>query len=153
MIYQCKIKMPVSAQTAGEELERIERKNGVVTPSLVLDASRDEKAPLHKCFEWDNAKAAENYRLVQAGMIIRNVTVVHQQTSTEPIITRAFVNTSERGVGKEGAYISIHAAMSDDEQREFTLQQAIIELKQLKRKYQDLAELADVYAAIDKLSV
>lgn len=40
----------ISAQTAGEELARL-NEQGIKTPRGVLDASRDENAPLHPAFE------------------------------------------------------------------------------------------------------
>ena len=50
------------------ELERKELEtmaaanNGVVTVDMVIDAAKNEDSPLHSHFEWDNDKAAENYR-------------------------------------------------------------------------------------------
>lgn len=57
MVYQYKVPYArVSAQTAGEELARIEKENGSLTPELVVDESRREEAPLHPVFEWDERK-------------------------------------------------------------------------------------------------
>lgn len=48
------------------ELDRLYKKDGVVTPAGVLDAARTKTSPLHDFFEWDDSKAAEKYRLSQA---------------------------------------------------------------------------------------
>ena len=65
MVYEWKIpKYRLPAQKAGEELERIERKHGVVTPRNVLEESRPGKAILHDLFEWNDSRAAERFRLV-----------------------------------------------------------------------------------------
>lgn len=91
MVYEYKVPYTkVSAQEAGEELARIECEHGGLTPELVVDASREESAPLHPVFEWNDRKAAERYRIVQAGSLIRNVTVkIEEAPRMEPV--RAFV--------------------------------------------------------------
>ena len=58
-----------------DELERIYETNGVLTPEAVVDDARPDDAPLHSHFEWDDALAGEQYRLVQARHLIRAVTV------------------------------------------------------------------------------
>jgi len=55
------------------ELERIKNLYGELTPQTVLDASRPEDAFLHKLFNWDDASAAEHYRLQQARTILNNI--------------------------------------------------------------------------------
>ena len=38
---------------------------------VVVEAARDDQSPLHRHFEWDDAKAAHTERLSQARGIIR----------------------------------------------------------------------------------
>ena len=92
MVYQWKIPIaPVSAQTAGEEFERLYKAKGRLAPEDVVDASREETAPLHCCFEWNDEIAAEKYRIGQAGNIIRAlVTVEPEEPRAQE--TRAFVH-------------------------------------------------------------
>lgn len=54
MIYQWKIPdlYGVDAQTAGEEIERIHRKHGQLSPADIVEESRQKHAPLHDIFEW-----------------------------------------------------------------------------------------------------
>lgn len=66
----------VSADVAGRELDRINRLHGKVTSAAVVDEARPDDAPLHPAFEWDDAKAAERFRLNQASTLIRAVVVV-----------------------------------------------------------------------------
>ena len=62
MVYEWKIpKYSLPAQSAGEELERIERKHGRITPGNVLEESRPTGAVLHSLFEWNDSAAAENF--------------------------------------------------------------------------------------------
>ena len=152
MVYQYKVPYArVSAQTAGEELARIECEHGGLTPELVVNASREELAPLHPVFEWDDRKAAECYRVVQAGSVIRNVTVkIEEAARMEP--TRAFVNVAPVGQRK-GIFVSIKNAMGDEETRETVVARALAELEKVKEKYKDLQELAGIFAEIDRLTM
>ena len=150
MVYKWKFTMPVPADVAGKELERIEAKNGYVNPQLVLDESREESAPLHKCFEWNDTIAAEKYRLVQAGNIIRLLNVVvEEQEHTEPV--RAYVNIRTEAPTRTGEFINVKSALESADSREIVLKNAKNELKEFEKKYNGLVELADILAEIRKL--
>lgn len=135
---------PVPAQVAGEVCERLSAE-GRLTPRELVDESRDEDAPLHKAFEWNDAKAAEAYRETQASYIIRSVEIVREDVSG-PV--RAFVSLE---VGEDGArtYQSIEPTLRDAEGRDAVLAAARRELEAFRRKYGTLKELADVLDAID----
>lgn len=152
MVYEYKVPYTkVSAQEAGEELARIECEHGGLTPELVVDASREESAPLHPVFEWNDKKAAESYRIVQAGSLIRNVTVkIEEVPRMEPV--RAFVNVAPVGKRK-GVFVSIKSAMDDADSREIVIARALAELEKVKEKYASLHELANVFAEIDRLTM
>lgn len=66
----------VAADVAGNELERI-RRGGSLTAAAVVAESEPDDAPLHPAFEWDDGKAAHEYRLGQARNIIRCVCVTY----------------------------------------------------------------------------
>lgn len=150
MVYKWKFNMGVPAETAGAELERMEKKHGVVTPKLVLEESRGKTAPLHKCFEWNDSIAAEKYRLNQAGQIIKNLVVIlddYQQS--EPV--RAFVNVVSETPAKTGEFINIVSAIQAEETRTTVLANALKELQEFKKKYKGFEELAGIFTEIDKL--
>lgn len=65
----------INVQDAVKELDRIKSVYGSLTPENVLDASRLKTAVLHNLFNWDDAKAAEHYRLQQARTILNNIEV------------------------------------------------------------------------------
>lgn len=145
--YQWKVStVSVEAKVAGEVFEKIEAENGSVTPELVLDNSRDEGAALHKCFEWDDSVAAENYRLHQAGFLIRNLITVVVKEEPEDVTpsqyeVRAFVNVSTETAGK---YVAIERAFNEEETLAIVLKNAHNELIAFQRKYSVYSELADV---------
>lgn len=132
-------------QTAGEVCEALERE-GNLTPGALVDASRDEDAPLHGYFEWDDEEAAERWRESQAGHIIRSVEVV-AAGSTDPV--RAFVNIDAGDAGR--VYVNVEAALSMPDTRDEVLARALADLKAFERRYRQLEELTGVLAEIGKL--
>lgn len=145
MIYQWKNKgfFGTDAQIAGEICETLTNTVGLSADTL-LQASEPEDAPLHNEFEWDNDIAADNYRHIQAGNIIRNLEIVCKEQ--EP--TRAFM-TIERRVAHNSSYEPTVEILSDEDKRDKLLEQALMELEWFKRKYDGIKALAAVFEAID----
>lgn len=144
MIYRWKVPgiMPVDAQTAGNELQRIYDRDGVIEPETVVEESKNPSAPLHSCFEWDDEKAAHKYRITQAQNIIRAIVVVDEAKQPE---TRAFVNVQRE-------YHPVSVVVRNPEKREILLQNALNELRWFERKYNTLQELSNVFAAIEEVT-
>lgn len=146
MTYQWKLPgvMPVDAQTAGDELERVYKKRGDIKPSTLVEESRPASAPLHRCFEWDDAIAAEKYRESQASYLIRSIVTVCEDADA-PVVTRAFVSVGE-------SYKPISVVVNEPEQLEALLSTALRELEAFRRKYAALNQLKPVFAAIEQLT-
>lgn len=86
----------IDPDEAVKELERIEGLFGSLTPENVIKASIDEGAILHPLFEWDNNKAAEQYRLQQARNLINNVEIrIVQDGQPRAISVYEIVNVGE----------------------------------------------------------
>lgn len=149
MIYQWKhgSTAKVDAQLAGQEMERLRTmRNGRLEPKDLVEHSRDPAAPLHPAFEWDNDTAAEAYRIEQARYLIRSIEVV---VLPEPEATpvRAFVSVRR---DDDRSYTSVTHAMTDPDLRQQVLDNALRELEAWRRRYAELVELANVFAAIDE---
>ena len=150
MDYQWKVdKYPVPAQVAGEEIERIRANSGkeYIEAEDLLEASREDTAPLHSCFEWDDDRAAEKYRLWQARQIISNITVVTETVNTVPQPVRAFVSIAD--YKDKGKFIQIQKALENNEYRAQILKNALAELQTFKHKYSVYSELSKIFEAID----
>ena len=147
MIYKWKLPglIPVDAQTAGEELERIYHEKGALNPADIVDESRDSAAPLHPCFEWDDIAAAEKYRQTQAMQIVRSIITIQESDKEKSQEVRAFVHVQE-------SYHPISVVIGSKEQMEELLASALSELKAFQRKYNSLVELSPVFDAIEKVS-
>ena len=150
--YDWKYPWAVPAQVAGEYLSELEKREGKLTPELVLNESRDENAVLHPCFEWDDEKAAESYRLWQAGKILRDITVTIVREESAPRVIRAYVNVTNQQKHEKGAYVSLNVAMNNCDYKAQVLKNALYELQTFKNKYADYVELEKVFIAIDELA-
>lgn len=143
----------VSAQVAGEELERIEARDGEITPKAVVNEARPEGSALHKAFEWDDEKAAEQYRLTQAGNLIRCIVVAPSSNQADSKSVQMFINRNpiDDGQKKVGSYINYRTAFENPESRAVILSNAKHELRVFRNKYNKLKELAAVFDAIDSI--
>lgn len=147
MVYQWKLLglMPVDAQTAGEELHRIYQEKGRLDAPDIVNESRPEEAPLHPCFEWDDAVAAEKYREVQAGNLVRCIVTTYETEEQKPIEVRAFPCVQQ-------TYQPIEVVVKSEEKKADLMQSAIEELKAFQKKYATLKQLSPVFDAIEKIT-
>lgn len=139
MVYQWRIPIvPVDAQVAGKEFERLYQQNGRLAPKDVVEASRDENAPLHGCFEWNDSVAAEKYREHQAGDIIRCLVVTEQKDKqSEPIEARAFVHVQQE-------YHPLEVVVKHSDMYAELMANAERDMKTFTQKYDMLTQLKPV---------
>ena len=124
-------------QRIGAALAKLaEAENGRLTPSAVVEAARDAKSPLNRHFEWDDAKAAQSYRLDQAREIIRVIRV--DDGSKEP--ARAFLSVKDdAGV----SYRTAEEVSGSIDLQLAVLKQAERDLDAFTRRYNDLRDICD----------
>jgi len=127
----------ISAQAAGEELDRIHAKRGRLDPQGIVHESRPTDAPLHPAFEWDDAIAAESYRCVQALDLIRTVEIIKPATD-EPESGPAYVNVS----AKAPQYESTAKVAASPRLFESAYQQALERLRAAERAMDHLQQIA-----------
>lgn len=134
------------------ELEVIRQKNkGFLRPEDVVRYARSPKTALHTAFQWDDGKAAQEFRLLQARQIIRVIVTVHEQTNKN---VRAFVSLRSERAGGETGYRAMVDVLSNEDLTRQLLEDAKRDLAYFSRKYSDLrdvAELEGVFTAIDAL--
>lgn len=144
MIYKWKtINYKTKPEVAGRVFEELEQTVGL-TPKNLVEASRDENAPLHNEFEWNDYFAAEKYREQQARVMICNLTI--KADNFEPV--RAFVSLTS----DERKYESISVILADRTKTEMLFDMALKELNSFKKKYADIKAFSTLFAEIDRLS-
>lgn len=139
----------VPAEVVGKHFEKLEKKQGCLTSQNVLDSARATRSPIHSLFEWDDSKAAEQFRLKQAAQLICNLSV-EIETDDKPIEVRAYMDISE---AKTGSFLNMQSAFENKDTREIVLKRALNELIAFKAKYKNLLELREVFNAIDSIAM
>lgn len=141
-----------SAQAAGEAIDKIAAKNGgVCSPHDLVAAARRPRHACHGMFEWDDEVAAHGFRLVQARQIIRSIRVVAPEADDDDGRSSPPAFLHVRGATTEG-YMSTDAAMASDDLRALVLGEALAHLRGLQSRYDHLAELAAVWAALEEVA-
>lgn len=124
-------------QTIGEEY----------TPKDVLEYARSHpSSELHKCFEWGNKKAAENWRLQQARWVCNSLSVTVEREEKEPETYRIIQHDKEAG-----AYRPVIFTARNEDQYARLLKQAKAELQAFTERYRKITELQDVIEAIQRI--
>ena len=124
--------------------------DGKLTAQAVVDAAREESSPLHGYFEWDDNKAANEYRLLQARKLIRVVVQPCEPLDNQPMHVYQSLVTDRVVPG--GGYRTTEAILSTEAWRNTLLEQAKRELIGVRNKYASLTELAKVWTAIDTVT-
>ncbi len=116
------------------------------SPEQIVEAARDEKSELHKCFTWDDTKAADNWRKHQARILVTQLVVRTETTDKEPVAVRVIVTTSTRN-----EYKPVVKLIEVEQDYADLLARAINELKAFQQKYKTVTELREIFEAIDEL--
>lgn len=144
---------PVDAEVAANTIRNLQRTLGkdTITAKELLDESRAVDAPLHSCFEWDDTVAAEKYRLEQSRKLIGSIEITYVKNDTPEHLarTRYFFNTVKNAPQKQGAFATIDVVLKNPDYRKQVLSNALIELRNFQRKYNNIQELSGVNKAID----
>lgn len=129
---------------------------GKLTPENVLAEARKESSPLHDHFQWDDADAAEKWRLDQASRLIRTFTITvetrAQTTSNVTIEVPAFVNLSHaQGPGpvKGTPYKPRDQVMSSKSMRKAFVLQIIGTISAVLQRNADVTELDPIRKATE----
>lgn len=153
-------RIPVAAEVAVAEFRRIYATHHAVQPQTVVEESRPPDAPLHECFEWDDATAAAIHRDSQARYLLRSLVVVYRQQNgehTPPI--RAMVkledsndapalSEEEAGAVAPYVYIPLNVVMEAGALRERYVRQAFRDLVRWRDRYRDITEFTRIFDAI-----
>lgn len=152
MVEDCEEVEQTISSSVVEEIKQLESRDGKVYPENVVEFAKDEQTALHARFCWDDAEAGEQYRLLQAERIIREVKVRIVANDTATQVVRAYYSlASDRK--DDGGYTSIVKIMGDAELKAELLKTAKVELSAFRRKYAVLSDLSEVNVAIDRFLI
>jgi hypothetical protein len=136
-------RISADAQKVADEILAI---GNSATTAQILDKARDEQTELHKCFDWDDAEAAEKWRLQQARHIVCNLVIKEKSDTPRPEVRMFFKTDADNG------YKPTVLIMQDKDEYRKLLDRALAELTSFRAKYKTLGELDGVFDAIDKVA-
>jgi hypothetical protein len=123
------------------------RNSGVLVPAIVIDRARSPRSPLHAVFQWDDTKAAAEFRLWQARELIQRTFRVIS-INGRGMKVRVFVSLKPDRYCAGGGYREMTFVLANRDMRCQLLKDAIEEMKLFSEKYASLRELARVFQAI-----
>jgi tRNA A37 N6-isopentenylltransferase MiaA len=102
------------------------------TAKNIVNLARNRKTELHKCFEWDDTKAAEKWRLNQAQRICCSFEVIE----IDPVTKKEyFVKVFEKDSNKHGApYREVTEALNDEVFKKVIVNRVKNEIDALERE-------------------
>ena len=127
----------------------MDKNNGSATPDDIVDEARKKRSPIHKEFEWDDAKAAEIQRRTHAAYLLRSVEIIRDDAPT--VRSRALEISREHATAKQPArnvYKRVEDILADPVARDELLAGAVRDAIAFRRRYAALSELATVFAAM-----
>lgn len=122
-------------------LHAIRAQHGDLTPELVVETASPPDHPLHSHFEWDDSVAGHKHRLHQASNLIRVVKL--PPVKGEPLTLRAFVSIPQPDRART-SYVPTQEALADGFTRQLLLQDMEREWRVLRRRWQHMAEFAEM---------
>lgn len=136
-------------------IEDIKRRRGGITAGLLVTEAYKNKSPLHNCFEWDDTKAALQYRIVQAREILRAIVVEVEETekNNEPTYTRYFIAPPEIEEAEGTTYVTVIDVRNNKELHLAYLRQLLRELYAIRDKIKGYKEFINIVSAIEAITI
>lgn len=113
------------------------------TPQEIVNAAEDPNSELHKCFTWDNNKAANKWRKQEARILVTNLVVRYEQSEGKSEKLRVIVHNDS------GKYERVERVFKRPDAYTNLLNRARQELKFFKSKYNQVKELQEIMELID----
>ena len=137
-----------------EELEALATKKGVqLRQEDVVEAARNKGSALYEDFDrqglWDDKKAAQQARLQYAGRLIRIYLIKPPGSDPDAKPVRGFVSLITERKPENRGYRLLQPVLENPTLREQLLQTGLSDLRAVRRKYESLKELAEIWDAID----
>ena len=134
-------------QAVGDKLQELRDKHKGLTASIVIEDAKNKKSVLHGAFEWNDSKAAHEWRLHSARHLMRAVVTKELDSSGEIRYQPAFVFVKT----EEGPrYESLARVLDDDEMRLQVINRALKEFEQWQKRYKEYEEFLSVFESFDK---
>jgi hypothetical protein len=122
-------------------------KRGELTAESVLEEAKNVSSPLHALFEWDNTKAAEQWRLQQARVIVNYVKVkVGEKVYSKYESVNVHVIDDNGNINQKRVYKPYFEIKRSPELRKQMIERSLRELKyweEQNSKYEEFKPIID----------
>jgi len=118
--------------------------DGSPDPETIVDIAKDKKNPIHKYFDWDDKKAAEKWRILQAQRMIQMVYI----ELTPEVDLRQWESVVVDGKRRYQDSRTIRNAPDLVDQ---VIQSALLQLEYWQKKYSIYSSLKPLVADITKV--
>lgn len=140
---------PRSTEAVRRALKALEQ-SGKLTAEDVVLAARDPESALHGCFEWDDSKAAEHWRLQQARSLIRSVMVKVTVEDDRVISVPIYVRDPEKESEQQG-YVSLPSIMSNPAASKAALYVELVRIEGLLERAENIATACGLIDEVRKV--
>jgi len=128
-------------------------RDGKLMAEDVVKAAKPKSSPMHGYIWRENPREAEwQRRLYLARKLIQVTAMLLPVQNDAPLVVRAFYSLTIDRTAAGGGYRGTRDIMLAPELREQLLADAVTQLRAFQNKYRMLTELAEVFAAIDKVA-
>ena len=132
--------------TIESELLNIKGDADLLVAEDIVDWAREHPtSELHKQFEWDNRKAADEYRLWQA----RRVVAIYLRF--EDSDERSFISLRIDRTKSGGGFRSLDDVKQAPDLMELALRDALDDLRRVEHRYKFLRELSEIWKEAEKV--
>lgn len=127
-----------------EQLDKVRADYGRLTPSIVVDAARQEGDPygIHDRFEWDDSVAGEAYRKWQARQLMSIIRVSRPVPGKLPVSVRAYHSLPMEDGSRE--YFPIDEVVQDPISYQVLVNEMRRDMASFEARYSHLNEYAEV---------
>lgn len=130
--------------TIEKELRALHSRDGVLTCEAVVKEARAKSSPLHDYFTWDDSRAAERYRLIEAGRLIATVRIEYTpKKATQVVYAPAFIPTGTNSEGKR-EYFPVEEVTRNEFLQQKALADARSEMEGTRARYSHLVDLLEL---------
>ena len=118
--------------------------DGMLHAETVVEWARDNtNSALHKALEWDDVRAAEEYRIAQVRQLIR-IHVISED-GVPQLVSLTFDRT------KGGGYREVSDVLKSRDLAEIMLADALGELERVRAKYERVKDLMPVWEQVERV--
>ena len=121
----------INAEGVFAELETISEK----TPANIVKKAKSQKSAMHKCFTWEEGKAAEQWRLQEARQMVNHLVVAYDIVTEKKGPARVIINAySSVPVQKGRQFVRTSDGLDNEVLKKMIVTQVQSLLSQAKNK-------------------